>query len=186
VLEARRQRLRLPAAPAKERSPTINQLMVAVAAFELLILTGLFSKKMAAGDPYPVGAISYMKEHRLSGNILADFQWGDYVIWHTAPASKVFIDGRYDTVYPPKVIDDYLAFSHGEVTGKETLLNYPHDFVLVGQENDPPFKLVIAQPGWKQIYRDASCVLFARDNSAAAKLAPITVSVKDTPENSFP
>ncbi len=186
VLEARRERLRLPVAPAKERSPTINQLMVAVAAFELLILTGLFSKKMAAGDPYPVGAISYMKEHRLSGNILADFQWGDYLIWHTAPASKVFVDGRYDTVYPPKVIDDYLAFSHGEVGGKETLLNYPHDFVLVGPQNDPPYKLVIAQPGWKQIYRDASCVLFARDNSAAAKLAPITVSVKDTPENSFP
>jgi len=186
ALEARRERLRFPVAPAKERSPTINQLMVAVAAFELLILTGLFSKKMPAGDPYPVGAIAYMKDHRLSGNILADFQWGDYVIWHTAPASKVFIDGRYDTVYPPKVVDDYLAFAHGDVVGKETLLNYPHDFVLVGPKNDPPYKLVIAQPGWRQIYRDDSCVLFARDNSAAAKLSPITVSVKDTPENSFP
>lgn len=186
VLEARRERLGLPMAHAKDRSPTINQLMVAVAAFELLILTGLFSKKMAASDPYPAGAISYMKEHHLSGNILADFQWGEYVIWHMPPASKVFIDGRYDTVYPPKVIDDYLAFTHGEVVGKEILVNYPHDFVLVGQKNDPAYKLVIAQPGWKQIYRDDSCVLFARDTSAAAKLAPVTVSVKDTPENSFP
>ncbi len=186
ALEARRRRLGLPMAHAKERSPTINQLMVAVAAFELLILTGLFSKKMPAGDPYPVGAISYMKEHRLSGNILADFQWGEYVIWHMPPASKVFIDGRYDTVYPPKVIDDYLAFAHGDAVGKETLLDYPHDFVLVGPKNDTPYKLVMAQSGWRQIYRDDSCVLFARDNSAAAKLAPITVSVKDTPENSFP
>ena len=186
ALEARRERLGLPPAHTQDRSPTINQLMVAVAAFELLILTGLFSKKMGANDPYPVGAISYMKEHRLSGNILADFQWGEYVIWHMPPASKVFIDGRYDTVYPPKVIDDYLAFANGKVVGKETLVNYPHDFVLVGQKNDPPYKLVIAQPGWKQIYRDDSCVLFARDASAAAKMTPITVSVKDTPENSFP
>jgi hypothetical protein len=60
ALRARRERLGLPVAHAKDRSPTINQLAVAVAAFELLILTGLFSKKMAAGDPYPVGAISYM------------------------------------------------------------------------------------------------------------------------------
>jgi hypothetical protein len=186
ALKVRRERLGVPVAYAKERSPTINQLMVAVAAFELLILTGLFSKKMAAGDPYPVGAISYMKEHRLSGNILADFQWGEYVIWHMPPASKVFIDGRYDTVYPPKVIDDYMAFTNGEVGGKELLVNYPHDFVLVGPKNDPPYKLVIAQPGWKEIYRDDSCVLFARDTSAAAKIAPISVSVKDTPENSFP
>ncbi len=186
VLEARRERLGLPMAHAKDRSPTINQLMVAVAAFELLILTGLFSKKMAASDPYPAGAMSYMKEHHLSGNILADFQWGEYVIWHMPPASKVFIDGRYDTVYPPKVIDDYLPFTHGEVVGKEILVNYPHDFLLVGQKNNPAYKLVIAQPGWKQIYRDDSCVLFARDTSAAAKLAPVTVSVKDTPGNSFP
>ncbi|HEY9158370.1 hypothetical protein [Candidatus Binatus sp.] len=186
ALAARRERLGLPVAHAKERSPTINQLMVAVAAFELLILTGLFSKKMAASDPYPVGAISYMKQHHLTGNILADFQWGEYVIWHTAPASKVFIDGRYDTVYPPKVIDDYLPFTKGEVAGKEILASYPHDFVLVGPKNDPPYQLIIAQPGWKQIYRDDSCVLFARDTSAAARLAPITVSAKDTPENSFP
>jgi hypothetical protein len=186
ALEARRERLGLPPAHAKDRSPTINQLIVAVAAFELLILTGLFSKKMAADDPYPVGAISYMKRHRLSGNILADFQWGEYVIWHMPPASKVFIDGRYDTVYPPRVIDDYMPFTHGEVVGKEILVNYPHDFVLVGQKNDPAYKLINAQPGWKQIYRDDSCVLFARDTSAAAKLAPITISVKDTPENSFP
>ncbi|MGO8801488.1 hypothetical protein, partial [Candidatus Binatus sp.] len=166
ALEARRKRLGLPIAHAKDRSPTINQLAVAVAAFELLILTGLFSKKMAAGDSYPVGAIAYMKEHHLTGNILADFQWGEYVIWHMPPASKVFIDGRYDTVYPPKVIDDYLPFTNGEAAGKKILVNYPHDFVLVGQKNDPAYKLIVAQPGWKQIYRDDSCVLFARDTSA--------------------
>ena len=186
ALEARRKRLGLPITHAKDRSPTIIQLAVAVAAFELLILTGLFSKKMAAGDPYPVGAISYLNEHGLSGNILADFQWGEYVIWHMPPASKVFIDGRYDTVYPPKVIDDYLPFTSGEAAGKEILVNYPHDFVLVGQKNDPAYKLIVAQPGWKQIYRDDSCVLFARDTSAAAKLAPVTVPVKATPANSFP
>ncbi len=186
VLEARRERLGLPAAQAKDRSPTINQLMVAVAAFELLILTGLFSKKMEANDPYPAGAIAYMKAHRLSGNILADFQWGEYVIWHMPAASRVFIDGRYDTVYPPKVIDDYLAFDNGRAAGKETLANYPHDFVLLGRKKDPAFKLVIAQPGWKQLYRDDACVLFARESSAAAKIAPESVSVKDTAGNYFP
>ena len=36
--------------------------------------------------------------------------WGEYLIWHTAPEDKVFIDGRYDTVYPFKVIGDYLEF----------------------------------------------------------------------------
>src|SRR5208337_192089 len=121
--------------------------------------------------------ISYMKQHRLSGNILADFQWGEYVIWHMPPASRVFIDGRYDTVYPPKVIDDYLAFDDGKAAGKETLANYPHDFVLLGRKKDPAYRLVIAQGGWKLIYRDDACVLFARDSSAAAKIAPESVSV---------
>ncbi|MGH7925214.1 MAG: hypothetical protein ACREQH_11565, partial [Candidatus Binatus sp.] len=186
ALEARRARLGLPAPPVKERSTTKTQLMVAVAAVELLILTGLFSNKLKASYIVPVGAMSYMREHRLSGNILADFPWGDYVIWHMLPGSKVFIDGRYDTVYPPKIIDDYLAYSTGKPAGRETLVRYPHDFILVTPQDNPAYQLAITQPGWKQLYRDDSCVLLGRDNSAAAKLEPKIVSAKDTPENLFP
>jgi len=172
--------------PQRERPATIYQLILAVVACELLFLSGLFSPKLYANDPYPVGAIAFMKEHGLAGNILAEWPFGAYVIWHMAPASRVFIDGRYDTVYPERVIDDYLAFDRGEPAGAATLSRYPHDFVLMQPEKAGAFELLSLRGGWKEIYRDASCVLFVRSGSSAASLTPITVSTHDTPPNTFP
>jgi hypothetical protein len=172
--------------PQRERQATIYQLMIALTAGELLLLSGLFSPKLNADDPYPVGAVAFMKQHGLTGNILAQWPFGAYVIWHMAPTSRVFIDGRYDTVYPMRVIDDYLAFEHGEQAGTATLNRYPHDFVLMQPEKVDAFKLLSLQAGWKELYRDASCVLFVHDGRVAAGLTPITVSPHDTPQNTFP
>jgi membrane protease YdiL (CAAX protease family) len=172
--------------PQQEHQATIYQLMIAVTACELLFLSGLFSPKLNAADPYPVGAVAFMKQHGLAGNILAAWPFGAYVTWHMAPTSRVFIDGRYDTVYPMRVIDDYLAFERGEPAGAATLSKYPHDFVLMQPEKAGAFELLSLQGGWKEVYRDASCVLFVHDGPAAAGLTPITVSPRDTPKNTFP
>ena len=155
--------------PPRERSATIYQLTLAVVACELLLLTGLFSRKLDANDPYPVGAIAFMKQHGLTGNILAEFPFGEYVIWHMDPSSRVFIDGRYDTVYPLQIIDDYIAFDRGEPAAAATLSRYPHDFVLMQPTKTGALKLVDSQGGWKELYRDASCVLLVRSASAAAR-----------------
>lgn len=69
---------------------------------------GTMAPRLATDSPYPSGAAAFMKRHRLEGNVLADFEWGEYLIWYLSPASKVFIDGRYDTVFSAKIIDDYL------------------------------------------------------------------------------
>ena len=178
--------LRAGRKPARERSATINQLILAVVACELLFMSGLFSRKLDANDPYPVGAIAFMRQHGLTGNILAEFQFGEYVIWHMEPPSSVFIDGRYDTVYPLQVINDYMAFARGEPGGAAILAKYPHDFVLIEPSKTEALAFVKSEGGWKELYRDGSCVLFARSGSAAASLAPTTVSEHDTPPNTFP
>jgi hypothetical protein len=172
--------------PLRERSATIYQLMIAVTACELLFLSGLFSPELDANDPYPVGAVAFMKQHGLTGNILAEWPFGAYVIWHMAPSSRVFMDGRYDTVYPPQVIDDYLAFDRGEPAGAATLSRYPHDFVLMEPVKTGAFNLLHSQGGWKELYRDSSCVLFAHGGTAAAGLTPTMVSPHDTPKTTFP
>ena len=141
---------------------------------------------MRAGDPRPVGAIGFMQRNQLSGNIMADFGWGEYVIWHMAPASKVFIDGRYDTVYPAGVIDDYLAFNYGDAGAKDFLTRYPHDFILLSPNDKPALDEMSQAPAWKQIYRDANCILFTRADSAASKIPSVTISADETAKSYFP
>src|ERR1700726_4392224 len=75
---------------------------------------GLCSPRLAPDRAYPGAALAFMNARGLHGNVLSEFGWGEYLIWHVAPADKVFFDGRYDTVYPFKVIRDYLEFYFDE------------------------------------------------------------------------
>jgi hypothetical protein len=117
---------------------------------------------------------------------MTDFTWGEYVIWHMAPASKVFIDGRYDTVYPPRVIDDYLAFHYGAASASDMLRKYPHDFILLSPNDEAALGLMASAPEWKRLYRDGSCILFARTDSAAAQIPAVDVPPQRTPPSDFP
>lgn len=140
----------------------------------LALYAGIFSPRLRIDKPYPAGAIAFMRTHDLHGNILGDFGWGEYLIWHTAPASRVFIDGRYDTVYPYALIDQYLLFYFDRPGAAAVLSAYPHDFVLIPPASGA-YNLMTRQAGWKLIYRDAGSALFARADSAAAKIPAVPI-----------
>jgi hypothetical protein len=162
-----------------------SRIVPAVAAIALLFGSGLFSPVLRAGSAKPTGAIAFIQAHHLNGNVLTDFAWGEYVIWNL-PASKVFIDGRYDTVYPSAVIDDYLAFDSGATGAERVLRKYPHDFILLGPNNHAALAVTEAAPKWKRIYRDRNCVLFARADLAAARIVSVEVPAQFTPASNFP
>ena len=183
-LKRRRSATGLSEAQPLRASPT-NQAIVLTVALALAIQTGLFSPRMAAGDPYPVGAVQFMKEHGITGNmLLGTFGWGEYLIWHMSPQTRVFIDGRYDTVFPSEVIDDYFAFHFAQPGAARTLAKYPHDLILVSKDM-PAYKMISDNPDWKLIYSDNESALFARASSPAAHLPGVPVMAKAPPSN-FP
>jgi hypothetical protein len=155
------------AAPApRTRS---HEILVGAIALAIAFATGLFSPRLPDGYPQPRGAIEFMQAERLHGNVLDDFGWGEYLIFHLAPESKVFIDSRYDMVYPQAVLADYLDFFLVRPRAAAVLGAYPHDFVLL-RVASPPYSFMMAQPGWQIVYRDKVAALFARANSPAALL----------------
>ncbi len=185
ALEARRERRGLPSRLPRERWNLANQIVVTAIAFWLTMTNGLLSNKLVASSPYPVGAIAFMQEHHLRGNILANFGWGQYVIWHLSPPSKVYIDGRYDTVYPANVIDNYVSFHFALAGAKEFLASGSHDFVLLSPENKA-LRIATVETGWKELYRDNSCVLLGRLSPAIKKIDAVTMSPANTPKSYFP
>ena len=73
---------------------------------------------------------------------------GEFLIFQLGPESKVFIDSRYDMVYPQAVIADYLDFLLVRPDAAAVLDAYPHDFVLFGAAS-PGCRFMMAQPGWR-------------------------------------
>jgi hypothetical protein len=108
---------------------------------------------------YPVGAVKFIKEEGLSGNILAKFEYGEYLIWELYPKCLVAIDGRYETVYPPEVAEKYFNFQSGSSNWRQFLEDYPPDFLLL-EKTDKIMKLVQRESGWRPIFSDTCFVLF--------------------------
>ncbi|MFZ0887139.1 MAG: hypothetical protein WA005_01685 [Candidatus Binataceae bacterium] len=185
ALEARRSKLGIAKPPEPERSGRINQAIVSAIAVVLAVGGGLFSTTLVAGNPYPVGAVRFMKQHRLNGNILDHFAWGDYLIWHMAPESKVFIDGRYDTVYPQQVLRQFLLFHFDKAGGAGILEAWPHDFVMIAPDSGAN-RIMQMRRDWKLIYSDSATLLYARAGSPATQIPGVPIAAGVAPASSFP
>ncbi len=155
-----------PTSPARLRS----QIVPVLIALAILIGTGFFSNRMTAREHYPASAVAFMQSHDLHGNILDNFLWGEYLIWHMAPGSKVFMDGRYDTVYPQDVLHAFMLFHFDRPRADAILARWPHDYVMLPPE-DLANRVIAHHPEWKLIYRDRDTLLYAHAGSVAAKIS---------------
>jgi hypothetical protein len=110
---------------------------------------------------YPVDAVEFLKANGIHGNIAMPFEWGAYAIAKLGDDSRVFIDGRFEAVYPPQVIADYFAFMNG-TKGWERLLDaYPTDVVVVQRWRNIHPRL-FADPDFVYVYSDPASLVFLR------------------------
>jgi len=98
------------------------------------------------GIYYPVGAVEFLQKNRLSGNILSEFNWGEYLIWVLQPSCKVAMDGRYETVYDDNLCQLRAEFFYGRPGWREFLEKYPPDLILVDRRSKV-YPLLKGRPG---------------------------------------
>jgi hypothetical protein len=155
-----------PAAPRAGRF--VMGALIAIVAIAIARSSGILKPGIPAPG-YPADAVNFMNIHDLAGNVLADYGWGGFVIWHGGPRTKVFIDSRYDLGYPPAVIADCLALERSGAGVPSALDAYPTDFVLTNSQGRVA-RVMDSQPDWRLIYRDDDAHLYARANSPASRL----------------
>lgn len=173
-----------PGAAAAVGLTPLTQGTIAALALVLAGTSGLFSNRIRAAMDYPGGAVAFMQAHDLRGNILNEFAWGEYLIWHMPARSRVFIDGRFDLVYPPRIVTEYLDFFNARPGSARVLTAYPHDFVLM-RPDAPASGFMMRRGDWKLVYRDRVAMLFARAESPAAQIPGIPV-MGTAPPSYFP
>lgn len=110
---------------------------------------------------YPVGAVEIIKKTHLKGNILPNFDWGEYLLWTLYPDCKVGIDGRYETVYRDEVCKEYFDFFFARDNWRDFLNKYPHHMVLVKSESKI-CSLLANDPNWRLAYAGKDSALFLR------------------------
>ena len=88
--------------------------MLAICALAVALVGGTFSNRLKTWKPVPTGALAFMQQHKLHGNMLCQFEWGSWVLWHMGDAFKVYIDPRGELVYTDKQERDYAIFFYGQ------------------------------------------------------------------------
>ena len=117
---------------------------------------------------YPVAALTEAgREGRLGPGhrIAATDVVGCYIVWRAGPATKVFIDDRYD-MYPPAVVHDAAAIGAARDDLTSVLARWRVDTVVWSAAQAVPQQL-LTLGGWRQAWRDSSWVLLVRDAAAS-------------------
>jgi len=108
---------------------------------------------------FPVNAVSWLKANPQKGNLFNAYAWGGYLTW-AYPDKRVFVDGRTD-LFGDAVIGDWLTVTQGSLGWQEILDRWQIGTVLV--EPDRPVANVLAENGWRLMYRDETAVIFQKD-----------------------
>jgi hypothetical protein len=162
-----------------------SQAALAVLAAGLAIRTGLLSKALPAVEAKPAGALAFMQRHDLRGNVLCEFGWADYLLFHDAARTKIFIESIFEAYYPHRVQSDFAAVYYAGPGAARVLNAYPNDFVLI-PTGSAAYSLMMGQADWRLIYRDPVSTLFARAGSPASRLPDVPQLVISAPPSVFP
>jgi hypothetical protein len=109
----------------------------------------------------PLAAVRFMAANDLAGDVLAEYDWGAYVIWEL-PAARVFIDSRSDLLYPEEVEREWSTFALLDDGWEEVLTGSGATAVLLRATRLPEAS-VGALPGWRGVYSDGFATLLLRE-----------------------
>jgi len=166
--------------PWKRRLPRVAQFALVAALAAGLVwgaVTGRFFQLRAAEWRFPAGAVHFLQEHNIRGNLFNTYEYGGYLIWR---GERVFIDGR---ALSEQVFQDYrriLGSPANDPVRARTLARYGVTAILAnGFEYNSgivypliPAMVSSAGTGWHLIYEDAQALVFVRDVPAGVAELP--------------
>jgi hypothetical protein len=111
-----------------------------------------------AKDYAPV--MAYLRQGYPEGNLLNEYEWGDYLLYGLEHPPLVFIDGRAD-MFGPEIFSDYLKIVGLEEGNEELLDKYRIEWVLFPKDH-----LLIRYlrdcMGWQSLYTDQEVEILTR------------------------
>jgi hypothetical protein len=130
--------------------------------------------------PMPARVVCLLKQTKSKANVLVEFNWAEYFIWHLGPTMKVAIDPRCETVYSDYCLYHlYSHFSKADTHWDDIVDQVPTELVLIGS-NSKVAELMALKPAWIKVYADPISCIFAKKDS------PIQKSIMEINQTNIP
>jgi hypothetical protein len=115
------------------------------------------------GSRHPCGAVAFLRENRLAGNIFNPLWWGSYITWELHPAVRVSMDGRNVSLFPDAMVVENFDFylKDAGMVDVDAPVRYNTDFLLIPTDS-PVLSRIETDRRWEQAFRDGDAALFVR------------------------
>lgn len=165
------------------------------AVYGIILLTALGAVNMFKTQSpvnirkYPYMPVRFLKENKINGNLFTDIAYGSFCIYKLFPQNRIFMDGRYEEVYDPKLLLVMKDFIRQEGDNPNSVINdFPTDIVLL---NIPfknfvlPAEKALKENQWKEIYSDGFWKIYTRPDYELKNIRKIKFNPKDTLNTMF-
>ena len=124
---------------------------------------------------YPIGALDFIEENNISGNVFNGAGLGGYFIWRMYPEAKVFFDGRWE-VYG----DDFMRLNNAALKDPPTFERlaraYAIEYTLLGYGAGTLLNHLVKSERWAPVYCGDVALVFVRTSGINRALAGNTGS----------
>lgn len=115
--------------------------------------------------PYPEGAVSFIKNQNIEGNMLNTHGWGGYLIWELHPQVKIYIDNRF---FHKIFFEEYFAILSGNPGWLNILDKYGINIVLLNFSFSDDMNIrdrLFNSSEWRLVYWDDYSLLYLKDEN---------------------
>lgn len=104
--------------------------------------------------------VAFLEKGYPSGNLLNDYEWGDYLVYAFKNPPRVFIDGRAD-MYGEEVFSDHSKILDMDKEAERLLEKYQVSWTLL-QKDTQLGRYLLQCRGWQLLYTDDSIEILAK------------------------
>jgi hypothetical protein len=114
---------------------------------------------------------AFLQANRLKGRLVSWFDWGELAIWHFGPALLVSMDGRRETVYSAKVLNESDALAWRPDQNLSVLDAWNPDYAWLPKHL--PLVRTLEARGWTSIFSGPVSMVLAREPHPVLPAAPL-------------
>lgn len=146
--------------------------------FSVLIFIKTEKNMIMSNKIYPVYTVQFVKENKIKGNLFVDFNYGSYTAYKLYPQNKIAIDGRYEEVYNPALLEEVRNFQLlKDKPWDKFLLKYPTDIIII-EKRYPLFKKLSQEKEYKMVFDDRGFAVFLPTKEVKKQYIYPTTDVK--------
>ncbi len=167
--------------PALRRAGVLATLALCAWLWSEVRLAPRLLDRWTQADLYPSAAVSFLNALGPPERLLNQYNWGGYLMLH-APAAKLWIDGRANTLYDDDIFVEYQLFLAGERRAAPRLARYRADAAILPPGGFARMLTSLPDP-WVEIYNDGEALVLVPPRSPLrTRTPPDLASVLVQPE----